>query len=417
MSDNEVQMNRQSTGATEALRVVVVGGGIAGAEAMLALRDLAGGRVALTLVSPATELVLPALTVAEPFALGHAQRYRLDDLLVRVEAELIPGSLAAVDEPRREIRLDDGTVLSFDVLVIATGARPVARLEQATTWWPGADSEDFSGLLRDMEEGYTKRVAFVIPPGPVWPLPLYEIAMMTAREVAGMGIDGAELTVITPEATPLALFGSQASAAVRDELRVAGIHLETATLIRVERGHPIQVVLQPTVRRLEVDRVVALPGIVGPAIPGTTQDAAGFILVGQHGQMRGSEAVWAAGDAIAYPVKFGGLATQQADAVAANIATRAGVETCPGVPGLKLQGVLMTGAAPRPLGAVASTSPSAHRPMWRPTGKVFGKHLTGFLEELESSPRNEDDLSGVVIEETLPDPGSDQADIPCSLGT
>jgi sulfide:quinone oxidoreductase len=402
-------MIREFAERDDPLRVVVVGGGIAGAEVMLGIRELAGDRVALTLVSPSVELVLPALTVAEPFALGHAQRYRLDDLLARAHAELVAGSLAAVDEPGREIRLDDGTVLSFDALVIAIGATPVARVEHATTWWPSANSEEFSGLLRDMEEGYTKRVAFVIPTGAVWPLPLYEIAMMTAREVAGMGIDDAELTVITPEAVPLAMFGSQASTVVRDELDAAGIGLETATVARVQRGHTLQVVLQPTVRRLEVDRVVALPGVEGPAIPGTTHNAAGFILVGRDGQMRGSETVWAAGDVIAYPVKFGGLATQQADRVAAEIAARTGIEPAPGPAGLKLQGVLMTGGQPRSLGAGPATSPPARRPMWRPTGKVFGKYLTAFLAELESSPQSEDDPVGVVIEETLPGPETDDA--------
>lgn len=223
-------MVSESGDGAEALRVVVVGGGIAGAEVMLALRALAGDRVTLTLISPATELVLPALMVAEPFALGGALRYPLDDLLARVEGELVAGSLTAVDEPQREIRLHDGTAVSFDALVIATGAMPVARVELATTWWPGSDSEELSGLLRDLEEGYTKRVAFVIPPGPVWPLPLYEIAMMTARQVAGMGIDDAELTVITPEAVPLAVFGAQASTAIGDELQAAGIRLETATV-------------------------------------------------------------------------------------------------------------------------------------------------------------------------------------------
>lgn len=68
--------------------MVVAGGGIAGVEALLALRELAGDRVALTLVSSNEELVLPALSVAEPFALGHAQRYALGDLLTRVDGQL-----------------------------------------------------------------------------------------------------------------------------------------------------------------------------------------------------------------------------------------------------------------------------------------------------------------------------------------
>lgn len=392
------------------IRVVVVGGGIAGAEALLALHDLAGDRISLTLVSANDELVLPALTVAEPFALAQAQRYPLSDLLRTVNAQLVSGSLAAVDQSAREIRLKDETALGFDVLLIATGAQAVARVEHATTWWPGGDPEQFGGLLRDLEEGYSKRVAFVIPPGAVWPLPLYELALMTAREVDSMGIDDAQLTVITPEAVPLAWFGSRAATAVRDELGRVGIHLETATVARVDRAETLEVVLQPTVRRLAVDRVIALPGIHGHAIPGTTQNPAGFILVGPHGQMRGSDCVWAAGDSIAYPVKFGGLATQQADAAAADIAARVTGTAPPAPTDLTLRGVLMTGATPRPLGRASATAPSRHRPLWRPETKVFGQYLTPYLHGLTNPPDTDESSTGVVVEQTLPGPESNDSE-------
>jgi sulfide:quinone oxidoreductase len=382
--------------------VVVAGGGIAGVEALLALRELAGDRVALTLVSANDELVLPALSVAEPFALGHAQRYGLVDLLKRVDGRLVPGSLAAVDDQQREVHLDDGTTLGFDALVIATGARAVAAVEHATTWWPGGDAEAFGGLLRDLEEGYTKRVAFVIPPGAVWPLPLYEIALMTAREVWGMGIDDSDLTVITPEAVPLAVFGTAAAAALREELDGVGIHLESATVARVQRGHPLEIVLQPSTRRLEVDRVIALPGVEGPRIPGTTQNDAGFILVGANGQMGDSDCVWAAGDAIAYPVKFGGLASQQADAVAADLAARISGGEPPAPAALTLRGVLMTGATPRRLGGASPTSPADDRPLWRPEAKVSGTYLTPYLERLEGAVDPGERGDAVVVQETLP---------------
>jgi sulfide:quinone oxidoreductase len=384
------------------LQVVVTGGGIAGVEALLALRELAGDRVGLTLLSSNDELVLPALSVAEPFALGHGQRYGLVDLLTRIDGRLVRGSLAAVDDQQREVQLDDGTTLGFDVLVIATGARAVAAVEHATTWWPGGDAEAFGGLLRDLEEGYTKRVAFVIPPGAVWPLPLYELALMTAREVWSMGIDDAELTVITPEAVPLALFGTAAAAALREELDGVGIHLESATVARVQPGYPLQIVLQPTTRRLDVDRAVALPGVEGPRIPGTTQNDAGFILVAANGQMRDSDCVWAAGDAIAYPVKFGGLASQQADAVAADLAARTGGGAPPAPAALTLRGVLMTGAAPRRLEGASPTSGSDDGPFWRPETKVFGKYLTPYLEGLEGSVDPGETADGLIVEETLP---------------
>jgi hypothetical protein len=62
---------------------------------------------------------------------------------------------------------------------------------------------------------------------------------------------------------------------------------------------------------LEVDRVIALPGLHGPRIPGSTQDTDGFIPVNHASRMRDSTDIWAAGDAIAYPIAFGGLATNR----------------------------------------------------------------------------------------------------------
>ena len=45
------------------------------------------------------------------------------------------------------------------------------------------------GLLADLEEGYAKRVAFVVPEGAGWPLPAYELALMTAWDARDMGQD------------------------------------------------------------------------------------------------------------------------------------------------------------------------------------------------------------------------------------
>ena len=387
-----------------ARHVVVAGGGIAGAEALLALRALAGDRVRLTLVTPDDELVLPPLSVAEAFALGHAEHQPLSAVLHEAGAEQVKSRLRSVDPGQRSIELEDGSRLDYDALVLCVGARPVARVEGATTWWPRGEREGFTGMLRDLEEGYTKRVAFVIPPGAVWPLPLYELALMTARQVRDMGIDDAELSVITPEAVPLALFGLQAATVLRDELRAAGIHLHSATVARVTAGHPASIVLQPRTDRLEVDRVIAIPAVEGPAIPGTEQDQAGFIEVGAGWRMQGSEDVWAAGDAVAYPVKFGGLAAQQADIIAAEIARAAGAEVTVDNGPLTLQGVMMTGDAPREL--TAATPVQAASPMWRPTTKVFGEYLTPFLARLGGAP-TADTRTGTGVEVRLPGPDTD----------
>ena len=77
--------------------------------------------------------------------------------------------------------------------------------------------------MRDLEEGYSKRVAFVIPPDVAWPLPGYELALMTAWDARGMGMDDVQITVYTPESAPLEIFGAAASRSLRADLEEAGV--------------------------------------------------------------------------------------------------------------------------------------------------------------------------------------------------
>ena len=50
------------------VHVVVVGGGIAALEAVLALHDLVGSRLDVTLIAPEPDFVLKPLAVATPFS-------------------------------------------------------------------------------------------------------------------------------------------------------------------------------------------------------------------------------------------------------------------------------------------------------------------------------------------------------------
>jgi 2-polyprenyl-6-methoxyphenol hydroxylase-like FAD-dependent oxidoreductase len=55
---------------TERFEVLIAGGGVAGLEAAFALRDLAGDRVAVSILAPTDELVYRPTSVAEPFTSG-----------------------------------------------------------------------------------------------------------------------------------------------------------------------------------------------------------------------------------------------------------------------------------------------------------------------------------------------------------
>lgn len=379
-------------------RVLIAGGGVAGVEALLALHRHLGDRAELTLLAPEEHFSYRPLAVAEPFSLGHAEQVPLTRIAQDAGARLIAAAVERVDAERRRVRTSTGAVLEYDALLLAIGGRPVEAVEHATTWWPGGDPEHFGGLLRDLEEGYTSKVAFVIPPGAVWPLPAYELALMTSRQAAGMNQAEVEITVVTPEEEPLELFGARAGQAVREELSKAGVGLRTGVVAEVRPG---TVRLVPGDEELAAGRVVAIPRITGPELQGVPRDDDGFVLVDAEQRVRGVPDVWAAGDGTSFPVKHGGLATHQARRAVAGIARAAGGEAPEEPETAVLRGVLMTGAHPRGLDDQARESPDPVR-FWAPAGKVDGTYLPGYLREaglLGATPEPESAAEGAVVVE------------------
>src|SRR5205809_76803 len=80
--------------------------------------------------------------------------------------------------------------------------------------------------LEEIVAGQVGRVAFVVPWGAVWSLPIYELALMTAAYLAERDVH-VELALVTPEEAPLQLFGRAGSEAVRQLLEERGIALQT----------------------------------------------------------------------------------------------------------------------------------------------------------------------------------------------
>jgi sulfide:quinone oxidoreductase len=363
------------------LHVLIAGGGVAGLEALLALRALAGGRVRLSLLAPEPDFVYRPLQTAEPFSLGHPARRPWAAIAQECGAELTADALAEVLPAERVVRRASGATVPYDALLVAVGAVP-EPVAHATTFTGDPGREAMGGVLADLEERYTGSVAFMAPSGG-WTLPLYELALMTAREVWAQGVDDARLVLVTPEARPLELFGEEAGVAVGELLAAEGIEfVGSAAPTAVPGG----VEVRPGGPVVGAERVISLPRLRGPAIPGLPADAEGFLPVDEHGRVRGADGVYAAGDATDFPVKQGGLATQQADAVAEAIAAAAGapVRARPFRP--VLRGLLLTGARDRYLvrggvGGHADCGNAAERPLWWPPTKISGRHLSPYLFE------------------------------------
>ncbi|MGA2321805.1 MAG: FAD-dependent oxidoreductase [Solirubrobacteraceae bacterium] len=368
-------------GSRSPRRVVVCGGGVAGVEALLALRALLTVGVEVHLVAPNRQFVYQPLAVAAPFDLAETHLFDLAEIADEESAKLHVDSLASVEAEDRRVLLANGSVLPYDALVVAIGARRRDWLEGALHFGGATDVAAFRALLERLQSGSDQRLAFVNPAGVSWTLPLYELALLTASHLADHGVIGVELTVVTPEADPLAVFGPAASRMLRNLLSDRGIALKAGAYAeKIQRG---QLHLHPPAT-LEVDQVVTLAQLEGPALPGLACDATGFIAVDEHSRVAGLKDVYAAGDGTTFPVKQGGTATQQADAAAEAIAAQMGAAVTPSPIRPTLRGVLLTGIAPTYLraqiaGTTGDSFESAANPLWWPPSKIAGRYLAPYL--------------------------------------
>jgi sulfide:quinone oxidoreductase len=374
------------------MHVLIAGGGVAALEATIALRDLAGERVDITMLAPEEDFVFKPLSVGEPFALGDAQRLPLKRFAHDLGVELVRDGLASVSPSSRAVRTTAGDELTYDKLVVATGARREEPFEHATTFRGQEDSEKLHGLVQDLEGEYARRIAFVVPSGVTWTLPLYELALLTARRAHEMSLDGVELTFVTPEERPLAVFGPGPSDEVRELLEQAGITLHTSVHVEIPRKGTV--VLHPNSDEIACDRIVTLARMQGNAIRSLPHDDDGFLPIDSHGRVAGVEHVYAAGDGANFPVKQGGIACQQADAVAEVIAKSAGASLEPRSFRPVLRGQLLTGRESHFMrtdlsgreGDVAQTSPET---LWWPPSKVAGRYLGPYLRETAAAAESE----------------------------
>ena len=109
--------------------------------------------------------------------------------------------------------------------------------------------------------------------------------------------------------------------------------------------------------------------------------------VDDDGRVDGVEAIWAAGDGTDFPIKQGGIAAQQADAVAEDIAALAQAQIVPQPFRPILRALLLTGGAPLYLRTDLSAPEEAtvsNEPLWWPPAKIVGRYLAPFLAELET---------------------------------
>ncbi len=374
---------RSMHGRAAFLRVVVAGGGVGGLETVVALRALAGRGAVVTVVAPQDEFSLRSFDLFAAFGEERAQRFPLAELSADLAADFRHAAVAHILRRDRVALLQSGVELPYDALVLAVGAFPYPAFDHGVCFDPAHDRGAADELVAATRAGTLRDLAVVIPPTVEWTLPAYELAL----QLAEVG----RVTLVTPEHEPLETFGPAAAALARAELAEAGVVL----LAGIEAAVPADDVVELAPgRRTTFDRVVHVPLVSGPNCVGVPCDAHGFVLVDDGFRVRNGDREFAIGDAAAGAFKQGGLAAQQAELVAEQLARCAGLDVPPRPYRPVLRGLLRT---PRrtwylraePPGGAGAVEVS-ESPLWWPPTKVASRWLMPWLALRGISDRSVD---------------------------
>ena len=370
---------------TENPRVVIAGGGVAALEACLALRErLSAADLDITLLSPGERFDYRPLSVLEPFRGVSRWSLSLATFAADQDVTVIHDALTAVGPHARVAVTGAGEEVPYDLLLIATGAHDADALHGALTF-RGADQGQ---TIRELLDTKPQSIAFVAPPGATWPIPIYELALLSAAELRRGGA-ATEVRLVTPEEAPLALFGARASEFATQLLSRCGVDLVTSARAFAVRDGRIEL---SDGRVLDAEHVIALPRILGRRIEGVPRDDEDFIPIDEHAHVEGMAHVYAAGDVANFPVKHGGLAAQQADAAAEAMLAELGLPIVPRPFDPVVQGVLFTDDEPAYLQARLTqdagppSDPRAYS-LWWPPSKIAGRYLSPYLAIRAGAPR------------------------------
>lgn len=340
-------------------RVVIAGGGIAAVEALMALADLGDGRLELEVLAPGEDFVLRPQLLGWPWGSApiHIPLGRLCD---EHGARLHRATLTAVDVHERVAVTANGDRRPYDELIVATGAP--SALPYASTRTVG-----FGPLPDRLASEGAGKVAIVVPPGTGWTLPAYELALLVAGSRPG------PVEVVTAEHRPLEAFGARAA--------------DTAARFLIERRIMLLPRLQaPIGMDLShlADTVLAFPLLRGPDIAGLPRGDGGFLPVDDRMRVVGCPSVHAAGDATLGRLKQGGLAAQQAEVCARDIAHLAGgrlpaIDFAPVLRGM-LQAADGTRLYLRRALDGTDDGAASEEPLWHPESAVAAWRLAGWLQ-------------------------------------
>jgi sulfide:quinone oxidoreductase len=262
-----------------------------------------------------------------------------------------------------------GERLPYDSLIIASGTRLRVAVPGAITAWGHTERGTPGTLIPELLLGDIASLAFCVPGGDPWPLPVYELAILTARRLSAAARGDAELVVVTPESVPGEGLGPEASEALLAVLEEAGIGLVPGRVpLRFESG-----TLLTTSEAVSADRAVAPPRHDGCYLAELPLDDEGFIPADELGRVAGADGVHAAGEVTSFPLRHAAIAAEQARAAAEAVALRAGAVLSPTPWRATISGRLLACPLTRRLSGTSG--------LWWPPDVLAAPELRAYLAE------------------------------------
>ena len=239
-----------------ALSVVVVGAGLAGANAALEVGRLAPD-AHVTLIGSEAHLPYQRPPLSKGFLRGTEP---FDAALVAARSEyerlgiaLVLGRKVAKLEPEhKQVRLDDDDVVAYDRVLIATGGR------KRQLQFPGADRQGVFDL-RTVED--SERIQAAARTGRR--VVVIGLGFIGCEVAASLRTLGLEVTAIDPGQAPLLrVLGPEVAGVIADLPRSRGVQLVLGDgVARLEGGERVERVVTKSGRQFECDFVVAGIGI------------------------------------------------------------------------------------------------------------------------------------------------------------
>ncbi|MGK2877797.1 MAG: FAD-dependent oxidoreductase [Solirubrobacterales bacterium] len=363
--------------------ILIAGSGPGALEATLALSGSEHLDAHISLISPQLEFHYRPNMVMEPFGISETAKFAVADVIRHPDVTQWDGTIERVDPAAGKAYSPEADEFSFDALVVATGTESHVDLSPPTvTFGTPGSLEKLTEIVGEIEHGNVRSVTFAAPEGQTWWLPLYEFALMSADRAEHQGGQQISISVVTPERSPLAIFGPENSATVAElcaELGVS-VHLGKTVLSYDGRGAHLS-----DGTEVASDRLFAMPRLTGHVPQGVPARPDGFVPVDDLQRVVGTENVFAVGDVTDFRVKQGGLASSQADLAIAAIEHRLGTGPAPTPSTREIDALMLTADRRVAMRAKIGPHSSESIAIEQPTGavqKIYSRLLADRLRSI-----------------------------------